>query len=61
MKTKDVLLLWIVFTVISATHAYKPVVLLHGILTGSDSMVKIGDRIKEVLNYFVIWLAESIT
>lgn len=37
----------LVFAVCNAKK-YKPVVLLHGILTGNDSMMNIRDRILEV-------------
>lgn len=41
------LMLVLLFTLCDSKK-YKPVVLLHGILTGNDSMVTIRDRILEV-------------
>lgn len=38
----------IFLTVTTATNAYKPVVLLHGILSDASSMSIIGDQIKQV-------------
>lgn len=41
-------LLVLLFTFCDCSKKYKPVVLLHGILTGNDSMFNIRDRILEV-------------
>lgn len=38
-----------IFSIINVCTAYKPVILLHGILTGSESMDIIKNRIEEVL------------
>lgn len=50
---KIVLLLLVLFVVCDAKK-YKPVVLLHGILTGNDTMINIRDRILEVSNSYLL-------
>lgn len=42
------LLVLILLFTLSDAKKYRPVVLLHGILTGNDSMINIRDRILEV-------------
>lgn len=41
-------MLFILIVIINFAISYKPVILIHGIMTGSGSMEMIGHRIKEV-------------
>lgn len=45
---QQIYLLFLLIFYANFSYAYKPVVLLHGIMTGNESMVLIEDRVKEV-------------
>lgn len=45
---RSVLLIFVLVFVTTFVESYKAVVILHGIMTGADSMKIIEDRIKEV-------------
>jgi hypothetical protein len=57
---KLIFTLHVIFSYLFIVYAYKPVFLMHGIMTGSLSMDLIKTRIEEVSIFSLFFLSNSI-